>query len=52
MVYLKGYGVETDPVQALGWFRKAAEQGHAAAKKLITTLNCLEFVSPNDHKIA
>ncbi len=32
MLYTKGYGVPQDYVQAIQWFRKAADQGFAAAQ--------------------
>ena len=30
--YYEGYGVEKDPREAVKWYRKAAEQGHATAQ--------------------
>jgi TPR repeat protein len=32
-MYRKGQGVEKDAVQAVHWYRKAAVQGHAQAKR-------------------
>jgi len=35
LIYQQGLGVETDMVQAVGWFRRAAEAGHAEAQVLL-----------------
>ena len=36
--YFKGVGVTQDPKQAVYWYRKAAEQGHARAQKILPRL--------------
>lgn len=36
--YFKGVGVTKDPKQAVYWYRKAAEQGHARAQKKLPRL--------------
>lgn len=38
LVYLKGNGVEPDPVLARRWLRMAAQQGHEPAVSLITSI--------------
>ena len=32
VMYLRGEGVERDPVRAASWFAKAAEQGHTISQ--------------------
>ncbi|MEG1788385.1 MAG: SEL1-like repeat protein, partial [Kiritimatiellia bacterium] len=36
--YYSGVGVACDAAEAVKWFRKAAEQGHAAAKEALRQL--------------
>ena len=37
--YLEGEGVEKDSVEAVAWFRKAADQGFPNAQKALTLLD-------------
>ena len=37
--YQKGYGVETDIIEAKKWFKKAADSGMESAKKILSTMN-------------
>lgn len=41
MHYLKGDGIKKDAAKALGWYRKAAEQGHALAKQTLELVSDL-----------
>ena len=37
--YKYGQGIAQDSIQAVRWYRKAAEQGHAGAEKALTRLD-------------
>ncbi|MFP3042735.1 sel1 repeat family protein [Treponema primitia] len=39
--YLRGYGTEVDGKQAVFWFQKAADQGHADAKQVLPQVELL-----------
>ena len=39
LIYFIGKGVDRDKQEALKWFRKAAEQGHAKAKEDLSILS-------------
>lgn len=34
-MYLYGWGVDKNPIEAASWYRKAAEQGHAKSQKML-----------------
>ena len=40
--YANGFGVEKDLAKAIGWLQKAADQGHARAKKALEELKPLK----------
>jgi len=39
--YLKGFGTDVNPQQAVYWFQKAAEQGHAGAKQTLYKVSAM-----------
>ena len=38
-MYVEGLGMEPDYPEALNWFRKAAEQGNAAAQEMVDKMS-------------
>ncbi len=42
-MYYKGEGVKKDSKQAAQWFKKAADQGHANAKKILSLMDKIEI---------
>ncbi|MDA0703774.1 MAG: tetratricopeptide repeat protein, partial [Proteobacteria bacterium] len=51
-IYLQGLGVEADPVQAVAWFRKAAEQDEPRALHLLGVLMAEGQGVPRDEAAA
>ena len=48
-MYFRGLGVPKDGVQALAWFRKAAEQGYAEAQDALGNLYAIGQDVPKDY---
>ena len=45
VMYHNGYGVKQDDFEAVNWYRKAAEQGHASAQYSLGSCTTMATVS-------
>ena len=52
VIYEAGLGVPTDNIEALFWYRLAAEQGHAGAQFALGASYTAGDVLPQDHELA